>query len=64
MLNGAQALPSISLPVFLSFNENAHVKDGHICDKAQYSLQEKLLLIGSYSCRVTNYFENKDDHYS
>ena len=31
MLNGEMASLSISLVVF--YHENAHVKDGHICDK-------------------------------
>ena len=33
MLNGDEASPSISLAGFLSFNENAHAKDEHTCDK-------------------------------
>ena len=33
MLNGDEASPSISISRFLSFSENAHAKDEHICDK-------------------------------
>ena len=39
------------------------MKDGHICDKNQYLFQEKLLLIASYYCTVTNYCESKSDIY-
>ena len=31
--------------------------DGRICDKNKF--QEKILLIASYSCTVTNYCESK-----
>ena len=34
-VQGDEASPSISLSRFLLFSENAHVKDGHICDKKQ-----------------------------
>ena len=64
MLNGDEASLNISLAGFLSFSENAHMKDGHIFDKKQYLFQEKLLLIASYSCTFTNYFESKSDIYS
>ena len=40
------------------------MKGGHICDKKQYLFQEKLLLIASFSCTVTNYCESKRDIYS
>ena len=62
MLNDDEASPSISLAGFLSFCENAHVKDGHICDKNQYLFQDTLLLIASYSCTATNYYESKSDN--
>ena len=45
-------------------SENAHVKDGHICDKKQYLFQEKLLLIAPCSCTTTKYCESKSDIYS
>ena len=50
MLNGDEALPRISLTRFLSFNENAHAKDEHICDKngpcfkRSYSLLRHILV--------------------
>ena len=47
-----------------SLSENAHVKDGHICDENQYLFQGKLLPIVSYSRTVSNYFESKSDIYS
>ena len=50
MLNGNEALPSFSLTRFFSFNENAHAKDEHICDKngpcfkRSYSLLRHILV--------------------
>ena len=61
MLNGDEASQSISLAGIISFSEKDHVKDGHICDINQNLFQEKLLLIASYSCTVTNHCESKSD---
>ena len=49
-----KASPSISLAGCGSFSENAHVKDGHICDENQYFFQGKLL---SYSVICSYSFE-------
>ena len=59
MLNGDEPLPNISLVGFLSLSENANAKDEHICDKKQSLFKERLQLIASYSCTVTNYCKVK-----
>ena len=52
MDSGDKASPIINLAGCGSFSENAHVKDGNICNENQYLFQGKLLsycVIFSYS---------------
>ena len=49
---------------FWSFSENAHVKDGHMCDETSTCFKRSYSLIVSYSLAVSNYFESKSDFYS
>ena len=58
MLNGDEASPSISLASFY------HLVKMLMRKMDMYLFQEKLLLIASYSCTVTNYCESKSDIYS
>ena len=64
MLNGDEATPSISLVGFNHLVKMLMWKTGIFVIQTSDLFQEKLLLITSYSCTVTNYCESKSDIYS